>query len=229
MSDIFREVDEDLRREQFKKIWDRVGIYVIGLAVLIVAVTAGVRGWQYWQERQAQASGDRFVAAVELATSGKSEEAQAAFAEIVKDGSGGYPTLSRFRMAGAKAEAGDAAGAAADLDAIAADGSAPQLIRDFARIRAALLLADTATLDELKTRIGSLADPLNVWRSSAREILGLAAWRTGDLSTAQTYFDEIAKDNEASQGVKGRAQVMIGLIRAKLGTPAAAEPAKPAG
>ncbi len=45
MSDIFREVDEDLRREQFKRLWDRFGTYVIGLAVLIVVVTAGYRGW----------------------------------------------------------------------------------------------------------------------------------------------------------------------------------------
>ena len=47
--------------------------------------TAGVRGWQYWQERKAQATGDRFVAALDLAKAGKSQEAEAALAEIVKD------------------------------------------------------------------------------------------------------------------------------------------------
>jgi hypothetical protein len=227
MSDIFREVDEDIRREQFKKLWDRYGIYVIALAVVIVAATAGVRGWQYWQERKAQATGDRFVAALDLAKAGKSQEAEAAFSEIVKDGSGGYPTLSRFRMAVTKAEGGDAKGAVADLDAIAADGSAPSLIRDMARLRAALILADTASLADLQTRVGSLASTGNPWRSSAREILGLAAWRTGDLAAAQKYFDEIVKDQDKPQGVGTRAELMLSLIRAKQETPAPA--AKPEG
>ena len=44
MSDIFREVDEDLRREQYKKLWERFGSYVIGLAVLIVVVDRRLRG-----------------------------------------------------------------------------------------------------------------------------------------------------------------------------------------
>ena len=64
MSDIFREVDEDIRNERFKRLWDRFGPYVIGVAVLIVVVTAGYRGWQYWQNSQAAATGDRFVAAI---------------------------------------------------------------------------------------------------------------------------------------------------------------------
>src|SRR6476620_8362432 len=89
MSDIFREVDEDIRREQYKKLWDRFGIYVIGLAVLIVVLTAGYRGWVYWQDRQAQAAGDRFLAALQLATDGKHTEAEAALATIAADGTGG--------------------------------------------------------------------------------------------------------------------------------------------
>jgi hypothetical protein len=227
MSDIFREVDEDIRRDQLKKIWDRFGIYVIGLAVVIVAVTAGIRGWQYFQERQARQAGDRFVAAMELIKDGKAEDAEAALAELVKDGSGGYPTLARFRLAVAKAEAGDTPGAVADLDAIAADSSAPQLIRDMARLRAGLLLVDTASVADLQARIGTLAQTGNPWRSSAREILGLAAWRSGDLVSAQKYFEEITKDQDRPQNVGARADLMLSLIRAKQEAPAAAE--KPEG
>jgi hypothetical protein len=82
MSDIFKEVDEDLRREQVRKLWDRYGPYVIGLAILIVVATAGYRGWEYWQERQAQATGDRFLAALALANKGEHEPAVAALKAI---------------------------------------------------------------------------------------------------------------------------------------------------
>ena len=105
MTDIFREVDEDLRREQLKKLWDRYGSYVIGLAILIVVATAGYRFWQYWQDSQAQASGERFVAALKLGDQGKHQEAIAALTDLTRDGSGGYPVLAGFRVAAEKAAA----------------------------------------------------------------------------------------------------------------------------
>ena len=221
MSDIFREVDEDLRREQFKRLWDRYGTYVLGLAVLIVLATAGYRGWEYWKDRQAAASGDRFVAALKLSADGKHAEAAAALAAIAKDGSGGYPVLAAFRAAGEKLAAGDDKGAVADYDAIAQGASAPAPIRDLAKLRAALILVETASLADLQTRIGELADTGNPWRHSAREILGLAAWRTSDFTTARKYFQEIADDQESPQDLRSRAQFMLALITARLGAPPA--------
>ncbi len=221
MSDIFREVDEDLRRERYKKLWDRYGSYVIGLAVLIVVATAGYRGWEYWQNRQAQASGDRFVAALKLADDGKHDEAIAALDTLVKDGSGGYPALASFRIAAEKAAAGDDAGAVAEYEAIVARRDAPILVADLARLRAAMILADNASVADLTARIGDLAATGNPWRHSAREILGLAAWREGDMATSRKYFDEIVADQEGPQSVRSRAQFMLGLITARQGAPAA--------
>jgi hypothetical protein len=235
MSDIFREVDEDLRREQLKKLWDRYGTYVIGLAVLIVVVTAGWRFYEYWQQTQAQASGDRFVAALRLADDGKHAEAGAALDELVKDGSGGYPLLATFRSAAEKAAAGDDKGAVAAYDAAAAASGAPALVRDLARLRAALILVSTASVDELKKRIGDLADPTSAWRHSAREILGIAAYRNGDFAVARGYYEDIANDQQTPQDLRQRADFMLSVLDARLGTPpekpeaAPAEPAKPAG
>src|SRR5262249_60535309 len=96
MTDIFREVDEDLRREQLKKLWDRYGSYVLGVAILIVIATAGYRFWQYWQDSQAQASGDRFVAALKLADTGKHSDAISALTDLSRNGSGDYPVLAGF-------------------------------------------------------------------------------------------------------------------------------------
>ncbi|MBN9009240.1 MAG: tetratricopeptide repeat protein [Rhizobiales bacterium] len=239
MSDIFREVDDDLRREQLKRMWDRYGTYVIALAVLIVVVTAGWRFYEYWQDTRAQASGDRFVAALRLADDGKHAEAAAALDELVKDGSGGYPLLATFRSAAEKAAAGDDKGAVAAYDAAASASGAPALVRDLARLRAALLLVGTASLDDLKARIGDLADPNSGWRHSAREILGLVAYRNGDLAGARKYYEDIATDQQTPSDMRQRADFMLSVFDARLGVPpeaptaeqpaAPAEPAKPAG
>jgi hypothetical protein len=227
MSDIFREVDEDLRREQYKKLWDRYGVYVIALAVIIVVATAGYRGWVYWQEKQAQATGDRFAAALALADAGKHAEAEAALEAIVADGSGGYPTLARFRIASEKASAGDKVGAVAEFDEVAADSSTPVLIRDMARLRAALILTETASLADMEARIGDLAGTGNPWRNSAREFLGLTAWRNGDYAAAQKYYQQISEDEQRPAGLTTRVQMMLSLLRARLGAPP--EEAKPEG
>jgi hypothetical protein len=221
MSDIFREVDEDLRHEHYKRLWDRFGTYVIGLAILIVVATAGWRLWEYWQERAAQQTGDRFVAALELAAAGKHDEAIKALDAIAADGSGEYPILARFRAAAEKAAAGDKQGAVSGYDAIVSTASVPALIRDMARLRAALILVDTAPFRDLQARIGALAEVGNPWRHSAREILGLSAWRTGDLETARKYYEEIAADQEKPADLQSRAQFMLALIQARVGAPEA--------
>jgi len=225
MSDIFREVDEDLRHEQYKRLWDRFGTYVIGLAILIVVATAGWRLWEYWQQRAAQETGDRFMAALTLAAEGKHEDAIKALDAVAADGSGEYPVLARFRVAGEKAAAGDKQGAVAGYDAIVSTPGVPALVRDMARLRAALLLVETAPVADLEARIGALAAVGNPWRHGAREILGLAAWRAGDLETARKYYDEIAADQEKPADLQSRAQFMLALIKARLGdAPAAAKP-----
>ena len=43
LTDIFHEVDEEVRRERLQKLWERYSIYIIALAVLIVA---GVGAWR---------------------------------------------------------------------------------------------------------------------------------------------------------------------------------------
>ncbi|HZP18945.1 MAG TPA: tetratricopeptide repeat protein [Bauldia sp.] len=227
MSDIFREVDEDLRREQVKRLWDRYGTYVIGAAILIVVATAGYRLYGYFQDRQTAASGDRFVAAVKLADDGKHAEAIAALDAIAKDGSGGYPVLASFRSAAEKAATGDDKGAVAGFDAIAQSSSPPSLIRDMARIRAALILVETANFNDMVARIGDLAAPDNIWRHTAREILGLAAWRVNDTVNARKYFKAILDDKDAPGDIKGRASFMTALLDAREGAPKAETP-KPA-
>ena len=223
MSDIFKEVDEDLRHEQLKKLWDRFGPYVIGVAILIVVATAGYRGWVYWQEKQAQATGDRFIAAIDLASQGKHDEAIAALKAIEANGSGEYPVLAGFRVASEMAVTGKTEQAIAEYDAIAARKGLSDALKALARLRAAALLVDTASLADLQKRLDDLASTGNEWRHNARELLGLDAWRVGNYDAARKYFDQINNDQAAPSDLRQRAQVMLSLITARIG-----EPPKPA-
>ena len=160
MSDIFREVDEELRQEQYKRLWDKFGPYVVGVAVLIVVVTAGYRGWQAWQASEARDAGDRFVSALTLADEGDPGAASSALSELSFDSPSGYAALATLRAASMKAQSQDVEGALEAYAAIAADTSIKPILRNAARIRAGYLLVDSDDPSKV-------AGQVEAWRSRA--------------------------------------------------------------
>ncbi|MCI5076652.1 tetratricopeptide repeat protein [Oricola sp.] len=216
MSDdsFIREVEEELRSDRMKRIWDRFGPILIGAAILIVIATAGYRGYQYYTDSRASASGDRFLVALNLANDGKPDEALAALEELEGDGYGAYPVLARMRAATVLQEKGDSAGAVAAFDAVAADSSAPAAVRDMAKIRAAYILVDTGSAADVAERAESLSSDENPLRHAAREALGLAAWKEGRLGDAKVLFQQIVDDPSAPRNAQQRAGIMLDLITA---------------
>ena len=215
MSDdsFIREVNEEIRREQAQKLWDRFGPALLGLAILVVLGTAAVVGYRYWDETRANRSGDAFSAALKLANDGKSDEAIAALDQLEEDGYGAYPLLARMRAATVKADKGDVDGAVKDFDEVAADNAIPAAIRDIARLRAALLLVDHGSFADVSSRVEALTSDTNTLRHTAREALGLAAWKEGKTQDALKLFDQIAADDGAPRNTRERATLMSELIR----------------
>jgi hypothetical protein len=208
-----REVNEEIRKEQAKSVWDRFGPILIAIAILVVLATSAFVGYRHWDESRANRSGDAFSQALTLANEGKQEEALAALAEIQKDGYGAYPVLARLRAATFKADSGDVAAAVTELDAVSADSAIPLGLRDMAKLRAALLLVDTGSYADVSARVEALAVDGNALRHSAREALGLAAWKEGKSADALKLFDQIVDDEQAPQNIRQRATLMSELIR----------------
>ena len=215
MSDdsFFREVDQELRQDQAKAIWDRFGPLIIGVAVGVVLVTAGWVAWDYWTQMRANRSGDAYSQALSLAREGRTEEAKTALAELEADGYGAYPVLARMRSATLLAEAGDHQGAIAGFDSVAADRAVPVSIREMARLRAGLLLVDHGSYADVSQRVEALTAETNTLRHSAREALALSAWKEGRHADAATLFSQIADDEGAPRNARQRAEVMSELIR----------------
>lgn len=215
MSDdsFFREVNEEIRQEKAKALWDSYGPVAIVVAVLIVIGTGLFVAWEYWVETKANSSGDRFSQALTLANSGKADEALAAFDALEKDGYGAYPLLARMRAATVQADKGDFKAAIAGFDEVAADSSIPNVIRDVARLRAALLLVDNGSYADVSGRVEALTNDTNPLRHSAREALGLAAWKEGKLADALKLFEQISSDEGAPRNARQRSNLLAELIR----------------
>jgi hypothetical protein len=206
---LFREVDEEVRQEQFKKLWDRYGNIVVAICVVIVVGVAGGKGWQYWQVKQAETAGETYFAAAKLADADKLDDALAQFAAISHSG---YALLARMREAGILAASGKVDEAVKAYDALAADSSVDQPMRDLAQVRAAYALADTASPADLKQRIGKFDQQDNPWRHAAREIQAIALWRTADYQSCGEIVTAILADPQTPPGLRQRAKSLSDLL-----------------
>lgn len=210
--DFFREVDEAVRQDQLKKLWDKYGILVLGCAIAIVAGVAGYKGWFYWQDKQAADAGARFTGALTLAEEGKTEDALAAFTDLAAQGHAGYKVLAQFQLAAAAVKAEKPDEAVKIYDRLSKDTSVDETMRGFAAVQAALLLVDKASLGEMKQRMDAMAEGTGPWRHSAREILGLTAYRVGNNAEAEKYFSQALVDPGIPANMRNRAEMMLSLV-----------------
>jgi hypothetical protein len=211
VSELFDEVDEDVRRDQLKKLWDQYSIFIVAGALLIIAAVGGWRGYQYLEAKKAAEAGAAFDKAVELSEQNKHAEAETAFIDLAAKAPSGYRVLARLRAA---AEAGnrDPQAAAKMYDGIASDRSVGAAEQDLARVRAAGLLLETSSYPDMLARLEAATAPGATFRHTARELLALSAWRANDATAARKWLDLIANDGETPPSLRSRAEALQGLL-----------------
>jgi hypothetical protein len=208
VSDIFREVEEDVRRERFEKLWKAYGSYAIAALVLLFA---GIGGWQYWQHHDLQERekfSDSFLAAQRISNP---QAAASTFADLARTAPKGYGALARLSQAGAMFASGQRPGAIDLYKQIAKDDSGP--IGSVARLRAAWAMAESASRTELAELLKPLDQPGNAWRSNAREVLAYADYRAMDTKAALAKFNELALAPENPEGLRARARAMADFLK----------------
>jgi len=208
---LFKEVDEEVRRDRYTEIWKRYGRYIIGAAAAVVLATAAVVFYQRYQTKLAGEEGERYAAAVSLVQAGKTDEAVKALAAVAAK-SGKYKTMARFQEAAIRAEKGEVRQAVAIYDGIAADGSADAILRDLARLLSVLTDLDTGKPAELTAKIAPLAKGDGPWHHSALELTGLLAQKSGDVKRAREIFTRLADDATAPANLRARARALLGSL-----------------
>lgn len=213
MTDFFREVDEEVRRDRVILFWRKYQTWLIGGVLLIIVGTAAWRVYENARIEAAEAAGVRYEAALRLLQDGKTDEALAAFGALAQNGPKGYATLSRLAGAALTAAKDPEAGIKA-YEALAFEGSIPPAIWALAQLRAAMLRVDRDDPKLFEQRFAPLAAPGRAYRNSYRELLALAAFKRDDFEAAGRWLDETVVDPEAPQALRARAQALLGLVRA---------------
>ena len=207
-----REVQEELRREQLTRIWERYGTYLIAAVIVLIAAVAGYKYMEYYRISAAETAGSNYRAALALSEQGKPEDAHKALEAIAAQSSSGYAALAGLRLAADAAKAGKTAEAVAAFEAVAKGSAGDDVLRDHAALQAAMLRLDTADWTEMQNRLNDLTNDKNAWRFSARELLGLAAYKAGRTADARKTFEQLLGDQGTPPSMVERVQLMLSVL-----------------
>ncbi len=210
---LIREVDEELRQEQFQKVWSRYGKIIIAAAVLIVASVAGYQFWRSQDLQGREALGDRFAQAQRMAIQGDNDGARRMFESLASE-KGGYGLLARFQEAGLRGAQGDTAGALAIYDAIAANPDTNETYRGLAAVLAAgLEINGDGDGSTIRNRLGLVTAPGNPWRFTAQELLAALDLKEGDRDAARAAYQALVEDSATPETLRQRATEMLTILR----------------
>lgn len=214
MADIFKEVDEDVRKERYLKLWRSYGRHGIALAIAIVLAVAGVSAWREYQRVSLESEGEAFAIAEATAAAGRHADAALAFAEVAVDADGGYRALARLRQGAELVAAGEVESAIAVYDLVAADTSVAPSLRDLASLLAVMHLMNTDASDpaDMATRLEPLTADNGAWRYSARELEAVLKLKANDLTAALAVFAALKDDVEAPAALRGRAAELFAAL-----------------
>jgi hypothetical protein len=230
LSDIFQEVEEDVRRERYEQLWKKYGNHMIALASVVVLAVGGYQAWKAYDLSQRQQVSDRYQAAEELIRGNDPAKAEAAFAELVKDAPQGYATLAKFQLSAALMAQGKRDSAIALLRELAQ--STDTVISSPARLRLAWTMADAAARPEIVSLLSPLTTPDSPWRFAAAEVMAYLDFMQGSRSDAQAAFAKLAQETEAPASLRQRAAAIAGYLKANPtvvpSTPPAPPPPAPA-
>jgi hypothetical protein len=211
VSDIFREIDEELRRDNLLKLWSRYGRYIVAAAVAVLLVAGGVAAWRSHQLSERRAEATRYAGALSWAQAGKLTDATKIFAAIAQEG-GGYALLASFEEAGLLAKSGDRKAAIALYDRIAA---APATNPEFRGLAVLLSVMRGLPDGDPRAAIARLA-PLTAagdpWRPTALELTAVARLEAGDKKGALDLYRGLADDLTTPRSLRARAAEMAAAL-----------------
>ncbi len=208
---LFREVEEELQRERWEKLWKDYGTYVVAVAALIVALVGGKQWWDHHQRSIAEAAGLKYEEALALAASGKADDSDKALGELAQSGPAGYATLADLNLVGSYLKAGKTAEAVQLLDKVAANAP-DSLLASFARLQAASLEIGKADYSAVQNRLEGLTVDTSPWRLTAKELLATAAWKAGKNEEAKALLTGLLAEQGLSREAAGRVTALLASI-----------------
>jgi len=209
---LLREVDDAVRTDQYRDIWTKYGLYIVGAIVVALAIFAAVLIFGGQSDAERERNSEVLIQALDRVEADNLEGADETLAPLAEDGEGGAQAQAQMLRGGIALEQGRNEEAVALFEQVAANGDIPKSLRDLAELRAVVAAYDTLEPAEVISRLTPLAQEGEPYFGSAGEILAMAHLDAGNREKAGELFAKIAKDGDVPETIRGRARQMASVL-----------------
>jgi len=204
VSDIFQEIDEDLRQDKVARLWKAYGKYLVALAVFIILVIASYRFIEHKNEKNREQTSELYELASEAGRSGDKKAAIELFSDEMFDENIGYSIISKLKKAALAKSNNDLEGTEIVLKEIITNEDIPLYLRDLARLK--LFASDS---DNNSSQLEVLIEEEGPWKFLALELKGGIQLEGGNLKEARSIFKELTDDANTPNNLRRRASEIL--------------------
>ena len=207
MSDILRQVDEDLRKEKLTSLWNRFKIYIISIILLLII---SVSVYQYLEISEYNEK----VSTIESyykASNNKSIDQLLNNLEIIKTSNEFSQNLIDLKIADIHIVKGDIQRGLERLEQIFKSKN-KSILRDLALYKYLMLKIDEITLNEVNNLIENYNSKENNFNYLFTELVGIKNLIDGHYPEGKVIFESLLNDASVSNEIKIRAEKYINII-----------------
>ena len=207
-----REIDEELKNEKIKKLWDKYGLFIILFVFVAFFSAVSFETFQAWKDKRNQEMSDSFAYALNLQNQGRFAESQEVLTSIKNSNRGIYTNIAQMQIVNLLIELKQFDKAISELEQIVADEAFNPQMRDVARLKLASYKLNTASAEEINALLAPLTDKQNVWNNTAKELLAMRALRDNDPAQALNIYKDISGNSKTTDTLQSRVQDMINVL-----------------
>jgi len=205
-----QEVDDEVKSDNFKELWNKYGVFVIAIVVIAVSAAVSFDRLKAWQLARDQQITENYMTAAQGQED--KDNTLAALQQIVDKNQGIFSDFARLQIANIKLEQNKTEEALADLLTIANDKQVNSEVKNVALIKYATYKVDTMPKEEFAVLMQPFSDTNNSWYPLAQELLAMSAIANGDIQSAKKIYESILNIKDLPEGFKTKVQDVLSSI-----------------
>jgi hypothetical protein len=202
-----QEIDEDVKNDNLKQLWEKYGVFIVLLVVLAVSATVSFEKFKSWRAAQNQAATETYMSAVQLKEN--PEETLAALQQINQSSQGIFSDFAKLQIANVLFNQNKNDEAKATLQSLIDDQQVNAEVKNIALIKLATYMVDELPKAEFEAMLKPILDANNSWTPLAQDLLAMSAIKEGDVDTARTIYENILKIKDLPDNFKTKIQDML--------------------
>ena len=208
-----QEVEEDLKNESMKKLWDKYGLFIVIFVAAALTLAVSYESIKSWYIRRAENWSNAYSIALVLQNQGKYEESLDALNMIINKKFGAFASLAKMQQVNVLLDSGKKELALDKLAEIIADKSFNPELRDVAIVKLASYKQNNASRAEMENLLSSIiSQPQNSWYGTAQSMMAGISLRDGDKEGAKSIYEKLLQNNDVSDDLKSKIKNILSVL-----------------